>query len=82
VYSAVALYTGLYQTDVHKYVLTCGAVCINVLSRKMFLAFLPYTTHEDGTDHSEMSAHKIQTQQNHPNERIPQDEFSSGFLFL
>jgi len=37
----------------------------------LILVILPiYTVYEDGTEHSEMLAYKIQTPGNHPKERI------------
>jgi len=41
----------------------------------IILVILPdYTTYEDGTECSEMSAHKIQMPQNHPKERTTHSE--------
>jgi len=40
-----------------------------------------HTTYEDGTESSEMSAHKIQTPENHPQEIIQQDETGHVILF-
>ena len=37
-----------------------------------------YTAYEDGTGCCEMSAHKIQTQANHPKERIQHSEHSES----
>jgi len=39
------------------------------------MSVLAYTTYEDGTEYSEMSAHEIQTPGNHPKERMQQHCF-------